>query len=410
MAAPSHSLSTAPPLPIATPGTVPIASGQFQDPIQNAAAYGPPDWVQTGVRLSFYGAAASVAQSYYTYEEAPDGEWTDPATGKRYNRTDQDGADMPTAAGEAYTQTDVLAIEGDTVVLSTTMYSIDLLSGQLVLNPLGGFTGPGAAVDGAWINPTLLRDLQTSGYAGQQILRGPYAVNGSMFDSVSFVSRAPGAYQDSTFDAASGVLLKTNSSVEGAGSPVHGPLDEPQGNVQMSYTRLVGVRQLTVPGLGAAVPSWVASTPSLAYTGTCTVVNPMDPSAIFSWPMQTTVTFDSVGQTWASFTSQSTVNFGGYQQPSESKGVTGATGAYWYDPQTLATFTDGQVLDEDPVTGATVTVESASPAGGGLVTLTTEMNGGTVRLGYDSASGVLVTFETTQTTTGTTIQLQLAQG
>ena len=42
--------------------------------------------------------------------------------------------------------------------------------------------------------------------------------------------------------------------------------------------------------------------------------------------------------------------------------------------------------------------------------LLTEMNGASLRLGYDSASGVLVTMETTNSTTGITLQLQLTQG
>ncbi len=388
----------------------PAPSGQLDQPIQGASTYRAPDWVQPGTRMTYYGAAASVVQSYYTYVEDERGEWEDPKTGKRYHRTDEgrEPQDMPTAAGEAYTQTDVLALEGNTVAMTTTLYSIDLLSRQFVINPIGGYSGPCAAVDGAWVHPSLLQDLLTTGYGDQMILRGPYALNGTTYDGVSFLSRAPGAYQDSTFDASSGALLATNTSVEGQGAPVHGPIDEPQGNVQLSYTRLVGVRQLDVPGIGAPVPEWVSRSSTLTYGGTVTIVNPMDPSGVFSYPMQATVTFGDVGQTWAKFTSHSVVDYGLYQQPADASGTTGATGVYWYDPFSLSTFQPGQVLDEDPITGARVTVESSDP--GGLVSLLTEMNGASVRLGYDAASGVLVSMETTNATTGITVQLQLTQG
>jgi hypothetical protein len=299
-------------------------------------------------------------------------------------------------------------VEPGMVVLSTTMYPIDLMTRGFGINPLGGYNGQSAAVDGAWVHPSLIQDLLTTGYGDQMILRGPYTLGGNVYDTVSFLSRGEGSYQDSTFDAASGALLATNTRVEADPSPVHGPLDEPQGNVQLSYTRLAGVRNVSVPGIGARVPSWVAPSRTLTYSGSVTVVNPMDPSAVFSWPVQATVTFGEVGATWATFTSHSVADYGQYQQPTDSSGTTGSTGVYWYDPSSLATMQTGQVLDEDPITGARVTVDSAEP--GGLVSLLTEMNGASLRLGYDSASGALVTMDTTNSTTGITLQLQLMHG
>ena len=92
------------------------------------AGGGPPDWVTPGTRLTWYGAAASVQSSYYTYVEDPDGDWEDPVTGKRYRRTDED--EMPTAAGHGVSQTDVLAIEGDDVILNTSLWAIDSRPGS----------------------------------------------------------------------------------------------------------------------------------------------------------------------------------------------------------------------------------------------------------------------------------------
>lgn len=373
---------------------------------------GPPTWVQPGTRLTWYGAAASVAQSYYTYVEDPEGTWEDPTTGKRYRRTDESGEDMPTAAGEAYTQTDVLAVEGTDVVLVNNLYSIDLLARQFVLTPLGGARVPGTVVDGAWVNPEALQAVLATGYQGLQILRGDYVLGGNTFPAISFVSNATGAYQSSTFDMESGVLLATNTSTEGAGSPVRGPLDDPQGNVQLSYTRLADVRQRSVPGLSAPVPWWVATTPQLVYTGSYTATNPMDPQAgPWVYPMETTVSFGEGGQTWATFSSRTVIDLGGSQRPTDAAGVTGPTGLYWYDPSTLATMNPGDLIDEDPVTGARITVESVGPgATATVVSIFTEMNGVTVRLGYDAGTGVLVGLELYQAVTGGTVSLQLASG
>ena len=388
------------------------AVGQLTADLAGDGSIGPPDWVQPGMRLTWYGAAASVAQSSYTYVEDENGTWEDPATGKRYRRTDESGEDMPTAAGEAYTEPDVIAVEGSDVVLVNTMYSIDLLARQLTLNPLGGGRSPGALVDGAWVNPALLQSVLATGYDGYQILRGGYTLGDSTYAAISFVSTGTGSYQASTFDTASGLLLRTNTSTEGAASPIHGPLDDPQGNVQLSNTRLVGVRQRSLPGMSAPVPWWVAPGGQLAYTGSYTATNPLDPTAgPWVFPMTSTVTFGDVGGTWATVASHTVTDLGGSPQVSDGTSATGPTGPYWYDPASLATMTPGDLLDEDPVTGARISVESAgSGSDGSVVTTVTEMNGVTVRAGYDMRTGVLVSLEIVQAVTGGTISLQLSTG
>ena len=394
------------------PAATPPAAVQRPPGIDAAMGLGPPAWVQPGTRLTFYGAAASVAQSSYTYVEDENGDWEDPATGKRYRRTDEgdNPEDMPTAAGEAFTQTDVLAVEGTDVVLATTLYSIDLIARQYTLTPLGGSRQAGTVVDGAWVNPEALRQVLDTGYGDLMILHGPYVLGGTTYDAISFVAQSGGAYQSSTYDLASGALLSTNSSTKGADSPVHGPLDNPQGNVQLSLSRLVGVRQRSLPGTGALPPPWVASTPQLTYSGTYTQANPADPGAgTWVYPMRSTITFGEIGSTWAAFTSRTVIDVNGYEQSTDGAGVTGSTGLYWYDPATLATMSPGDLVDEDPVTGARVNVEAVAPgASGTLVTLATAMDGVTVRAGYDRDSGALLTLEIVQAVTGGTIQLQLA--
>jgi hypothetical protein len=416
--------SVAPPAPVATPtpglpafpgapvavATPPGAIGLPQG-IGNAAGTGPPAWVQPGTRITFYGATASVAQSGYTYIEDENGTWLEPVTGKRYRRTDQgdNPEGMPTAAAEAFTQTDVLAVEGGDVVLATTMYSIDLLARQFTLTPLGGARQAGTVVDGAWVHPDALRQVMTTGYGDFMVLHGPYVLGGTTYDALSFVAQSGGAYQSSTYDLGSGALLSTNSSTQGAGSPIRGPNDNPQGNVQLSLTRLVGVRQRSLPGMGAPPPAWVASTPQLLYEGTYTQANPADPGAgTLVFPMQSTITFGEIGSTWAAFTSRTLIDVNGTGQPTDGAGVTGSTGLYWYDPAALAAMSPGDLVDEDPTTAARFSVESVAPtASGALVTLTTAMNGVTVRAGYDRDSGVLLTLEIVQAVTGGTIQLQL---
>ncbi len=391
----------------------PIAQVPTLGSVPGSADFGAPGWAQAGTRLSFYGAAASVAQSYYTYVEDPEGDWEDPRTGKRYRRSDTggDAQDMPTAAGQGFTQTDVVAVEGTDVVLTNTLYGLDYMSNRFGLTPLGGSRMAGAVVDGGWINPDLLRNIEAAGYQDLQILRGPYTLGSTRYQAISFINTASGAYQDSSYDTATGVLLATNTSTKGQDSPVHGPLDNPQGNTQLSLTRFVGTRQRSLPGLGAPVPDWVARTSQLVYSGTYTAFNPYDPSGVFTWPMEQTVQFGAGGRTWATFTNHTVVTFNGIPQSSDGKGVASSVGLYWYDPAALATMSPGQLLDEDPVTGARITVESVEPGGtGAVVNIQQQLNGVLLQLGYDRDRGVLLTFRMRSETAASDISVQLTQG
>ncbi len=389
-----------------------IQDGSLGDLPGGGSGLGPPSWVRPGMRLTFYGAAASVPQSEYTYIEDEGGDWEDPVTGKRYRRTDQSGEGMPSGAGEAYTQTDVLAVDGTDVILSNTMYSIDLLARQYVLQPMGGGRSPGAIVDGAWVNPDLLAAAVQGGAQGMTVLRGPYALGGSQFDAVGFVATNDRGYQSSTFDAGSGVLLAMNASTQGAASPIHGPNDAPQGNVQLALSRFVGTRQLETPGIDAPAPPWVATVQGLEYEGTYTASNPMDPaSGPWVFPMAASIAFGDRGASWATFTSTTTVSGDGPAQTTEGAGATGSTGLYWYDPATLAAMSTGQVLDQDPVTGAATTVGSIEAGGAGTVVhIVTALDGVSLDLAYDVMTGVLVALDLAQAVTGATISLRLAPG
>ena len=408
-------IATQAPPPAQVPGApaqaTPPAVAQVAPAIGNTAGLGPPDWVRAGTLLTYYGAAASIAGSYYTYVEDPAGDWKDPVTGKYYKRTNEgdDPADMPTAAGEAFTQTEVLAVEGTDVVISTTLYSIDLLAGQFTLTPMGGSRQAGTVVDGAWVNPAALQQVLATGYGDLLVLHGPYVLGDATYDAISFIAKSEGAYQSSTYELASGVLLSTNSSTKGEDSPVTAPNDNPQGNNQLSLTKLAGVRQRALAGTGAPPPSWVASGRQLSYVGSYTQVNPADPgSGPWVYPMRSTITFGEVGSSWAAFASRTVIDVSGYEQATDGAGVTGSTGLYWYDPATLAAMSPGDLIDEDPITGARVTVESVDPSGSGmLVTITTAMNGVTVRAGYDRDGGALLTLELVQAVTGGTVRLQL---
>jgi hypothetical protein len=219
------------------------------------------------------------------------------------------------------------------------------------------------------------------------------------------MSKADGTYASTVFDSKSGAQVAYTGRAKGPGSPVHGPTDNPEGNVVVAWARLVGVRQRDVPGIGGALPDWVRRGLTMRYTGTATVHNPFDPSFRMVDPVEATVTLDDVGPGWATFSSRTSVDYNGYLDTAQGTGATGAVGQYWYAPDALRQLRAGAVLDEDPVTGARVTVDAVDGSG---VTLRTEMPGVSVVATYDPSSGAMTAMTIEQSGSYTTTEVRLA--
>ncbi len=377
-----------------------------------AAAVPPPAWVQPGMRITFYSAAAAVAQSRYQLIEDPAGPWQDPVTGKRYRNTEDTGESVGGASGDGVSQVDVVAVEGNDVVLSMATYGIDRGTNSLAVLPSAGAKLPGGAIDGLWVAPQLLDQLQTGSLGGLLVLRGDYPLNGTTYQAVSVVNPTPGAYSSTTFDTLTGVLLASTTNTAGAYAPVQLPGQGPtQGASQLTISRFVSMRQMTTPGIGTAAPAWVARTTGLAYAGRYLWTNPVDPSSgSFASPMSARATFTGTGATWATFGLHTQMSIGGVASPSDASGVSSGTGPYWWDPTALAAMRTGQVLDTDPVTTMTVAVTGVGqgPAGPS-VTITSSIPGTTGQASYDVATGVLVGQAIDVASSGTSIQLGLQQ-
>jgi hypothetical protein len=372
----------------------------------------PPSWVQPGARVTFYSAAASVAQSRYQLIEDPEGPWRDPVTGKHYRSTEDTGESLGSASGDGVSQVDVVAVDGNDVVLSMALYGIDRATNTLAVLPSAGAKVPGGAVDGLWIAPQLLAQLQTGSLGGLLVLRGDYPLGGTTYQAVSIVNPTPGAYSSQTFDSATGVLLASTTNTAGATSPVQLPGQGPtQGASQLTISRFMGIRQMTTPGIGSAAPAWVVRTPGLSYAGDYRWTNPVDPSSgSLTVPMSAQTTFTASGPTWATYGLRTKVELPGGATPSDVSGVSSGVGPYWWDPAALAGFSTGQLLDTDPVTTLTVSVTGVEqgPAGP-AVTITSQIPGTTGQATYDVGTGVLVGQSITVASSGVAMQLGLQQ-
>jgi hypothetical protein len=384
---------------------------------------GPPSWVAAGTRLTWYGASASVANSRFSWVEDPNGTWTDARTGKRYSRTDEAGPNgeppqgQPTASGDGIYQIDVVAVEGANVVLESSLYGFHRVDPPLyVHSPIAGVSVAGTYVDGAWVHPAELARLAQTDLGPIAVLRGSYRLNNTTYDAISFVNGlgagSGGNYVSYTYDLATGILLSANTATAGVRSPFAAPGEgAPTSNTQLTVSRFLGQRQRALPGLGAAVPQWAGTATVLAYQGLYNWVNPVGgaDSGAIQLPAQHTVEFAAGGgATWRPFTSRTVSQQAALD--ARLQNVSGSTGLYWYAPDALARMTQGQVLDQDPITTETVSVSYAGAGQNGqpIVAIDNQAQGFVIRRTYETQTGLLIGYENFMQASGSTLSFQLA--
>ncbi len=226
-------------------------------------------------------------------------------------------------------------------------------------------------------------------------IQGRYVLDGTAYDAVAI----QGNGDTVTFDRASGLVLMNTGNAVGTALPVHlAGEDPPQGNRMLTYQRLVGTRQRTVPGLGAAVPGWLHPGTTLVFEGTYTLG--------MAVAARTTVTYDQVGSDWAALEAVFEVSYSGIASRDEARVVSGGAGPFWHDPAALAGMRAGDILDTEPLLGLEVRVEEVgSWARGEYVSIVTTGNGTTVRFLYDRGTGVPLGYDLLQGVGVTSLRL-----
>ena len=212
------------------------------------------------------------------------------------------------------------------------------------------------------------------------------------------------------YDLESGLLLSGTTRTQGRASPVYAEGEAPPAaNTQITIIRFLGVRQRDDTALAAEPPAWAAPGTQLTLSGTWTFVNPFDPlGAPIVYPASMGVEFDAGGPTWLEYGTRLMVDFAGIPNLTAATGVAGGNGPYWIDPGVLAYATEGQLIDEDPITGERVMIERVGPGPAGeAVTLLSEMPGISSRAMFDVETGVLLATTRSEAASGITIELSL---
>ncbi|MCU0724298.1 MAG: hypothetical protein MUE73_00690, partial [Planctomycetes bacterium] len=210
--------------------------------VPEVKAMGAPEWVRPGVRLTFYGASATVRQSGYQLIEDPNGDWEDAKTGKKYRKTDDDPrpGDDAGASGDGYSQFDVVSVGRNAVALNGMLYTINRTDNTFLMAPLGGTIAHAACALDLWVHPAALAKLPLVNQEGFRVLKGKLPGADRPIDVVYIVSMAGGARSSWTYDLASGILLGSNTSTPSKPAPVHLPNQPPpSGPTQLTFTRFV---------------------------------------------------------------------------------------------------------------------------------------------------------------------------
>ena len=379
---------------------------------------GLPAFLEVGTRITWYMAAASVAQSRFAIVEDPacaaggPGCYTDRATGKHYRKTDEGPSAQGSTglSGDGVLQVDVVAIDGTNVSVNLERYAPNRELGQLAWEPMGGGTIDGVTVPGAWVHPAQLAQVIQEGYPGFDILVGQTTVVDQTVPTVSFVrGLGTSTYESHTYDQGSGLLVASSSSTGGPSSSfvIDGMPTTSTGNTRLTLTQLVGLRKRDLPGMDGRIPDWLSSTGGLQYSGAYTIFSTVDPTQT---PMQLSMQQDIgiTGRAPGSVSYIARTIVPGAGRDASVPGVGGAAHLYWWDPAALRTMRAGQVLDEDPITGARLVVAHAGPGanGGDVVVIDGTAPGIATRATYDE-QGMLIAFEARLGATGEASELQL---
>jgi hypothetical protein len=409
---PTSSPSTTSPPTTAAPVVDPEAAladpNLFVDQLPALRTVGAPDWVSEGTRITYYAVAASTPNSYHQYVEDEFGEWIDPATGERYTQED-----IPGAAGHGYNQVTVASLTDAVAALSVRAYGLSDLSLDSPVTTLtwsGAIGIPGAGAD-YWLHPDVLATVEEVVSPSLKILRMPYTIDGRQFSSLWIQSLGDDANLTWVYDLDSGILLHTASAT--AGPPIAGPVaagEGREGNTFLTQSTLVDVRDLDLPWVDGAAPSWVGTTSRLEYQGFSTVSVLGDPSVVLGSSLA--VERRESGTDWVRYrmarTTSSTVSPSVTEYLERVEGPA-MVGALFLPVEALAGLVPGQVLDRDPVTGAVVVVTAVEPITGSfVVTIREEGPGEVSEVVYDGRSGVASTIITENLLLGIRSELQLA--
>ncbi len=215
-----------------------------------------------------------------------------------------------------------------------------------------------------WMSPQLLQKLEQQPPPNVEVRKAKLTLGGKQIPVFAVVARN----STTSYDEESGVLLHhTNGQIN---------------------TKLVELRQRKLPWLEGRPPAWLGRTKQFTYTGALRSAQQPD--------MQVTQTIDVLGLGPNTLVGKGSAVAGnaGNSPPEERFIVSGSsqTDGYWLPPLDLKDLKQGQLIDEDRVVNARVTVGGIGRAayGRNVVTIVEDAPGYSVISDFELETGILL--------------------
>lgn len=266
--------------------------------------------------------------------------------------------------------------------------------------------GNGQKLSDYWDNPAVLAQVPVGTHGQVTVLRGHLSVLGHALNTISFrLTNAVGT-DTSIYDRGSGVLLLANS--DHRANPLATNVAPEQDARVTTYIRLVGVRKLGYPWVGATPPASLTPGRKFSYQGGTQMVFPNVPPMAPSRYNTVLTVSKRVG---LCVLAQETLSMSVGTSATTSRAYgSGLADALWIPPSAFEALHPGQVVDQDPITGYQVTFVGAKDK-----TATFQEQNATernVRV-YSTQSGFLLGFRSDtqhQNSVQTIIQQLVGQG
>lgn len=325
-----------------------------------------PDWLQEGTRVTYHVASATVPEARRSL-------YIDPRHG-----LPRLGKEMG-PAGTSLLQYVCVYRSADVAVGALDNYVVDINTGDLNHQPMGGAVDP-AGAGACWANPAALAGAERFQSDKTLVVKMPHPIGERVYNAIRFRYNTETLVDDLVYDLESGLLLFHQ----------HASLSKDRNRTLMTQMRFVALRQAPPPVADAAAPEWAATTRAMQYQGALAALVPGSPAMPI--PISATIERLDGGDRWGRY--RVTRQFPG-QMPDATDifcGAGGIAGEPWMAPALLQGLTAGQVLDRDPELGVVTTVEKIAPGPGGadIIVISREGKGFKRSHAYDRASGMML--------------------
>nr|WP_321468048.1 hypothetical protein [uncultured Desulfobulbus sp.] len=348
-----------------------------------------PDWIQPGLRLTYYTISGTLPNGPHEYVADPNGTWGD-QRGNSYSRKS-----LRATGSNGLFQFNIAAMDQQRAVVQMLFYLYDGVNATESRQALeAGYVAPVGTGGDLWMHPEALTILVRK-YGGQPALSteqpGMWAskvrktIDQATYDAVLLVLVTQSSRKLWMYDSASGVLLYSSEISKTSAVNTQNDRLSPGGST-VRFTTFKGSRTLQLPWAGQPAPNWLASANTFEYSGTFQVTLPGSPATPL--PFNLGISVQERGRDWLQYRVNSTSQAleSGAELTARVGGNTMLCGS-WIPPAALGMLQTGQVVDTDGFTHVTTRVGYTDSQG---VTLVADSQRQQIHYTYRRNDGLLV--------------------